>query len=711
MDERSGQSQERKEHDASHGSTPPARRAPLRHLVAVVLYILLTVALTWPLARHVTEKIVIHDRLTILAPYYHLYLVAWHHHAMDGEADGYWNCNILYPHPCVLTYFESLFAPAAMTWPAHLATDNATLCYNLVVMSAFVLNGLAAYALVLAVGLSWPIALLAGAMLAFCPYFFGEIYCLAMLLLYPAGFLLAAMHRMLGRPSWLSVGLAGVCGVWLVLTCYQYTLFVSLFCVLWLVWFVRRLPWRRLWYKLLVVGIVCAALVLPILTTVKHTHEEMGFYHGPSLPMTWLRMLVPATGQWLYHDVLGVHVREHRDDLDPIVCFPGLAFAALAAVGAWIALFGSAETDDERRRRHVYRFYLIASVLSVGFAFGLWVMQFGSVRIPGPYALLFVTLSPFSSVRSVYRFFIVGQLLATVPAGLGVRRCVGLAGSTGGRFGIAAGIVAFALLESIWVPLKLDGAPGRPEDAHPNYLKAAEIDPKAPLIELPVPELAESVRRAPLDALYTAGSIHTWQPLVNGFASYSPGLYEQLRPVMAEFPSPKAMRHLRALGVRFVHVRGAFMPSGWRGKVRRTPSLREIAGDGDDVLYELRESERVTLTEWRDRASFRIELEPNQPRVLRATAELRLSYSDTIPVLPGDELTRWTITWHPKDDGRELARQEVDVRDSFWLTRESNTISVPITPPTAVAGAVDIRARAIDRKTGTTIGESDVPKP
>ncbi len=680
-----------------------------RHGLAVLLYIVLTIALTWPLARHAADKIAIHRSLTILAPYYHFYLVAWHHHAMDGEAGGYWDCNVFHPHPRVLTYFESLFAPAAATWPVHRATDNATLCYNLVALSAFALNGLGAYALVLAVGLSWPVALLAGAMMAFCPYFFGEIYCLATLLLYPAGFLLASMHRMLRCPSWPSVVLAGLCGVWLVLACYQYTLFVSIFCVLWLVWFVRRMPWRRAWYKLLIVGIVCGAFVLPLLRTVKHTHEEMGFYHGPTLPMTWLRMLIPATGQWLYHDVIGIHVREHRSDLDPIVCFPGLAFGILAAVGAWAAVFGSAESDEERRRRHAARFYLVASVLAVGFAFGLWV-HLGPARVPGPYALLFMTLSPFSSVRSVYRFFIVGQLFAAVLAGLGLKRCVGLASSGGGRVGIAIGIAAFALLESIWVPLEVRDAPGRPSDVHPNYLKAAEIDPNAPLIELPIPELSKSLRRAWLDALYTASTIHTWQPIVNGFASYSPGLYEQLRPVMAEFPSPTSLRYLRALGVRFVHVRGGVMPKGWREEVRRTPSLREIASEKSTVLYELRDSERVVLTDWQGKTSFRIEPEPNNPEVLRATVELRLSYSEVIPVLPGDELTRWTIVWLAGDDA-EVARQDVDVRDSFWLAREANTISVVIRPPSSVDRGTKLKARAIDRKTGETIGVGDVPAP
>jgi len=689
-------------------STGPATDVPDRparfrcHVLAVAVYVLLTAALTWPLVSHVTTKIAIHRNYTVLAPYYHFYLVAWYHHTFDRGLADYWHPNIFYPHPHVLTYFESLSAAAAMTWPAHLASHNATLCYNLVVLGAFVLNGLGTYVLALRLGLSWRVALFAGGAMAFCPYMFGEIYCLATLLLYPAPLLLAAIHRLMDRPTWPAVILVGVCGLWLLATCYQYALFCSLFCAGWMLWFVRRMPWRRLWYKLLVVGAVCAALAMPMLWTVKRTHKEMGFYHGPTLPMSWLQMLVPATQQRLYRDALGIRVRQDRGDLDPVVCFPGLTFGLLAAVGAWAVLFGAADTDDARRRRHAYRFCLAASVAAVLLAMGLWI-RLGPIKIPGPYALLFLTLSPFSSVRSVYRFYIFGQLFAAILAGLGLRRCLGALSTTRARRLVAGVAVCLLLVESIWIPLRLEPTGGRPADVHPLIRRVADLDPNAPFIQLPIPT---DLRRSPLDALYIADSIHTWQPMVNGFASYWPGLYEELRPVMAEFPSFKAIRYLRALGVRYVLVHESLWPKKSAESlesIKRFTALREIQRHDRSALYELTESARRSLAGWQGKTRFDIERNPKSKLKARGSVSFELDLREVIPVLPGDPCTRWTLRWRDASD-QVIQTQTIHVRDSHWLTHEQDALTEPIELP-AQPGTYTVEA--VDQRCARKLGSCD----
>ncbi|MBN1343449.1 MAG: hypothetical protein JXQ73_12250 [Phycisphaerae bacterium] len=682
---------------AAEDPGPPSPCPTWRHHAAAGgLYLVLTIALTWPLAAHVADKVAVHPKLTMLVPFCHLYQVAWNHHALDRGLEGFWDCNIFYPHPRVLTYFESLFVPAWATWPIHRLTHNATLCYNLIVLTAFILNALAAYALALQMRLSWRLAVLVGSAVAFCPYLFEEIYCLPMLMLYPAAFLLAATHRLLSRPTWGATALAGLCGLWLVTSCYQYALFASLLCLGWVVWFVRDVPWRRLWYRLLAVGVVCGALVYPLLSTVKRTHRDMGFYHGPSVPMHWLQMLIPASHQWLYADVLGIEVRTARGDLDPIVCFPGIALAGLAAVGAGSALFSHAESRQDRRRRHAYRFCLIASLLSVLLAMGIWI-QLGPVRVPGPYALLMLLLSPFSSVRSVYRFYVFGHLFAAVLAGVGLGRCLELASTGRGRTILGAAVALLILIESLWIPLNLEPVGGRPTDVHPLYAKAAELDPNAPMIEVPVPQ---DVRRAPLDALYTAASIHTWQPIVNGYASYYPGLYEELRPVMAEFPSSKSIAYLRALGVRFVLVRGLARRAPGDQSIQAYPSLRKIDRSGQDVLYELADTNRRSLNDRMPDTTFQVEPDPGSKRVAIGRLTFKLGFRDVIPVLPGDRGTRWTLTWRNAAD-QTVRTQVVRVRNSHWLTKEKNVLQETVELP-AAPGPYTIQA--VDQRDGRTLG-------
>jgi len=242
------------------------------------------------------------------------------------------------------------------------------------------------------------------------------------------------------------------------------------------------------------------------------------------------------------------------------------------------------------------------------------------------------------------------------------------------------GLVAVSCLlaESVWVPLNLVAVRGRPGDVHPLYRRLAELDLNAPLMELPVPKTAE---QSTLDALYTFSSIHTWQPLVNGYASYIPGLYRELCEVMAEFPSSRAIRHLQALGVRYVLLRGAHMSEEALKAVKRFPSLRQVERCEPDVLYELSDSNRRSLDEWMGETRFRIERGFGVRGQARARLEFKLAASEVIPVLPGDRSTRWRLNWRDASN-RVIQTQALTVRNSHWLTAESNTLGEPIDLPT-----------------------------
>ncbi len=646
------------------------------HGLAVAVFLLLTVALTWPLTREMATKIALHPRRSFLVSYHHIYVSAWYHHVFDEGLDNYWNTNVFYPHPRTLTYSESLLVPSVATWPVHLATRNATLCYNLIVLGAFFLNGLCTYVFALEFGLSRRLALLAGGALAFCPFMLHEIYCPIMLQFYPVPLLLAALHRLIRRPSWPGAILVGVCGLWLLTTCYQYTLFCALFCVLWVAWFARRLGWRRLWYKLLVVGSVCAVPAWALLSTVKATHREMGFSRTETIPLTWSELLLPAKDQRLYRDVLGIRYREKLEIPSNNVCFPGLTITLLALVGTVSAVRRRASAEGDAYRSLVRRFCVVAGaaglVLSLGSSIHL-----GSLEIPGPYALLSWVLPPFGSVRSVYRFFVFGQFFAVLLAGLGLQRCAERAATRWGRGLIGLGAVVLLLAESIWVPLNLWEARSTPSDVHPLYEYLAQTDPNAPLIEVPVPIGAESYL---LEGLYIFSTIHTWQPLVNGYASYSPGLYEELRPVMAHFPSTGTLRYLRALGVRYVLVRESHLPEETVLSTRDCSELRKVQRHESDVLYALGGSERRSLNDRKNEARLLIVQDPDSESGASVRLEFGLKAGEVIPVLPGDRATRFRLVWRD-GSSRVVKTQLVAIRNSRWLTPTRNHLSGPAELP------------------------------
>ncbi len=681
----------------SHMVAPPSSGARLRrHLAAAAIHLILTGVMTWPMILHLGSKIPLVPKWTLLVPYHGLYIIAWTHHALDTGLSRYWDANIFYPHPRVMTYSENILSPVVSTWPVHRLSHNITLSYNLIILGAFFLTALGTYLWVSQLGLARGVSVVAGGAMAFCPYMIAESYCLVTLFIYPVPFLMASLHRLIDRPTWVRAVLAGLCGIWLLTSSYQYALFAIVFCALWFLWFCRRIPWGRLWYKLLVVGAVCLGLVVPLFVTIKRNHRDMGFYHGPTLPMTWPQLLVPGVQQRLYYNGFGITFRDRRDDVGPVVCFPGITFGLLAGIGGVTALFRKTAGPAERRTRYVYRFYLAAALLALLFSLGLWI-RVGPLKIPGPYGLLFLTLPAFNSVRSVYRFYVFAQLFATVLMALGLERCLRAIASAGWRATVAAAAVLLIAVEYVGIPLDMQKVGGTPDDVHPLYKRLAEINPKAPLIELPVPT---TVRRTPLDALYMFNSVHTWQPLVNGYASYWPGLYEELRPVLEDFPTVMGLRHLTALGVQYVLVHEMWMPPRSLEALKETEALKEVARDGQDVLYALKDSQRRYLDEWEGETRFRIFPDEKDPRKALGVLAFDLDVRDVLPVLPGDRATKWRLEWR-NASGRMVHSETVAVRNSHWLSYRRNELREIINLPQA-AGLYDVVA--IDVKTGRSLG-------
>ncbi len=618
-------------------------------------------------------------------------MLAWIHHALDDGLERYWNANVFYPHRRTLTYSESFLAPSLLCWPIHLLTGNLTLCYNLVVLSSFFLNGVAVYLLALRFRLPWRAAVASGMAFAFCPYLFHEIYNPIMLLTYPAVFLWVCLHRLLHRPSRLGVVLAGFCSLWLLTTSYQYTLFCAVFCGIWLVWFARRIPWRRLWLPACVTGIVVLAAAWLWLAPVRQTHGEMGLQQARRFPLNWNEFLLPAVGQRLYYDVLGLRLRDPDKVLTEDVCFPGLAVGILMLCGGWAAIRGAGGQDAQADsdRLHAWRFCVVVFVAGVVLAMGSTI-DVGMETVPGPYALLSWAVPAFASVRSVYRLYAVAQVFGAILAGVGLawltRRTSKVL-----RWGAPAAIAGLFVAESIWLPFDLHDAPTDRSDRHPLYARMEEQDPNAPVIEVPVPRGSEEIA---LDAIYMLNTIHTWQPLVNGYASFTPGLYEQLRPLMKGFPSEISVACLRALGVHFVLVHTKYLPPEAVEAIRSCPHLEEVALHDSDVLYALRNtrSQRLSPQEWQGKRRLRVYRDPESETGFSIRLAYALARKDVIPVLPGDEGTRWQIRWLDAS-GQVRKTQDVWIPDSRWLTSVRNgfevALSVPERPDKYTVQAVD----------------------
>jgi hypothetical protein len=216
-------------------------------LVATLAYTALTIAFTWPLGRGLARDI----PGDFGDPLLNCWILAWDAEhllrALGGDLaalGGYWNANIYFPQPLALAYSDHLTAQALQILPVYAITKSPVLCYNLLLLSTFVLSGLGMFLFARELTANRAAAFVAGLAYAFAPYRVGSIPHVQVLSSAWMGFALFGFRRFFetGRTR----PLAGAAAAWLAqnLSCGYYLLFFSPVLALYITW---ELTTRRLW--------------------------------------------------------------------------------------------------------------------------------------------------------------------------------------------------------------------------------------------------------------------------------------------------------------------------------------------------------------------------------------------------------------------------------------------------------------------------------
>ena len=147
--------------------------SPLSPFIAALVYLLIAVVFTWPLAAGLSRDIPWDLGDSLL----NAWILAWDaDHILrfftgDFSAlNGFWDANIFHPEPLTLAYSEHLIGQAIQIFPVYALTGNIILSYNLLFLSTFVLSGLGTYLFVREVTGSAPAGFVAGLIYAFAPY-------------------------------------------------------------------------------------------------------------------------------------------------------------------------------------------------------------------------------------------------------------------------------------------------------------------------------------------------------------------------------------------------------------------------------------------------------------------------------------------------------------------------------------------------------------
>jgi hypothetical protein len=521
----------------------------------------LTIALTYPLAFNLG---LIGYKLHVAGdPQYSVWNVAWVAHALTNDPLNVFNANIFFPHSWTLIYSEANLMAGALGAPVYWLTRNAYATHNFVVLSSFVLSAIGTYYLVRYLVNDRRAAVVGALCFAYCPYVFGHLPHIQLLMTAGIPFSLLAFHRLADRPSPLrgvalgtAMGLQG-------LACAYYAVFLAL--VIGIAVFVTaawRKTWadRRYWLAIAVAATVAIAVVAPLFLPYVVLQRDTGF--GRALEQSrrwsanWLSYATSAmyASSWLHAGRTG-----WTD-----VLFPGLLATIFGLVGIMAI----------RRTTGIQRYYVALYAVIAGFA--LW-ESFGPKA--GLYTLTYYTVPAFTFLRAPSRFGILVTFGLAIIAAITFARL--LERSRRATL-LATASIALGVVESSapvpWTP--------NPPIA-PVYHYLADL-PRAALIEFPLYSKARNFMRT---RYMVASTVH-WKPLVNAYSDLTPAAFDTSRDVLASFPSNEAFARMPE-GVRYAifHVeeyRKNNVLAELEGRLTAfSPHLKRVFADDTTWLYEI----------------------------------------------------------------------------------------------------------------------------
>jgi hypothetical protein len=391
----------------------------VRHSVVALLYLGITVVMTWPIAARIDRDI----PSDLGDPAFVAGVMAWaaeHWLAFfTGDiaaAARFWDAPIFYPERVTIAYSEHFAIQSLLTLPAYALTRNPVLSYNLAFLATYVIGAFGMYLLVRELsgqrdGFS-SAGFVAGLAFAFSPYRVATLPHLQVLSAQWMPYVFLGLHRYVRTRN--TDGLVGAgAALWAQnLSSGYYMLFFSPFVVLFAViavWAHRA--WRewRVWRDVVITGAVSVIATLPFawpyLARTGGTRRAFAeVIHYSADVYSWLTAS-PLLHVW--GDLRWLNKSEGY-------LFPGATVVVLAVIGIWSA---------SRRSRLVAVFGAAALVLSVWLAFGPQVqISTQPVQIPALYRVLWEYLPGFNAARVPSRFATITVLALSLLAGFALLR-------------------------------------------------------------------------------------------------------------------------------------------------------------------------------------------------------------------------------------------------------------------------------------------------
>jgi hypothetical protein len=515
-------------------------RSLVRAALVPALYLVIALVQTAPLGLHLTTCIPFGNYPAPTVPRFNLWTLWWNSDRLLHGYRGYWQAPIFYPESYSFAYSEPEWLTGLFASPVWAIGDSPALAYNVVLLTAFTLNGWCGYLLLRRLHVRfWP-AVWGGMIMEMLPTTADQLGVLQSTILFPIPMTLAAVRRF-GESGRLWPALASA--LWMAACYHMSSNTALLFGPVALLGFVL-LAGRRVFQprSAAILGLAALSgglLIGPMATVQGGILRKV----EPYRPASMIAGTSAHFGTYTHMPVTNL-LRRRPPDRQVATLYPGTSVLVVAAVGAWYGL--------RRRRLRRWTIYLVLAaagcvLLSFGpLLGGEWLGSF----LSAPYELLSRYYPGFRFARNLWRFGALAQVFLAMLVGLGLAACFGL-GQRRRHGAIVGSLAVLALgLDLLATPVPLLDLGENP--THFEWVRwLRDSPPETTVIHLPMPSatMPEDFERT---TYWMDCQMYHGRRMANGYAAYVPGPASLLMQVMPRFPDADSIRALQYFGIDHV---------------------------------------------------------------------------------------------------------------------------------------------------------------
>ncbi len=537
-------------------------RPAVQKLGALLLFIALTIVMTWPQARNMSTQVHNSDD-----PLLSIWRLAWIAHILPNQPAELLNGNIFYPEERTLGYSDAVLLQGVVAAPFIWAGVSAIAVYNGVLLFSMALSGWAMWLYAARLTGNAAAAVVAGVIYAFVPFRFDHFMHLELQATFFLPLALLAVERLVEtrskRDAWLLT--AAVVGEIFSGIYYAVFLVTSLMIILPFRLKFLDAPARKQIVKALLPAAVVAAIVVApymlVYVSNRATLGERKVHDIASFSATPENYLA-ATPENVVHGEWSAAFGTSERRL-----FPGVIALLLCVAGA---------RSTDRRRATLLICGLVGLILSLGLNTPI-------------YEWIRTVIVPYRGLRAPARASILVFLAIAGLAAYGYLRLV----HRRSKAMVNAGAVAVTLLLLAEYRTHLGSWLTLPDQPAQVYRWLA-TQPRVVVAEVPFAE-PNGLDRI-YDGLYMFNSTYHWQPIVNGYSGFFPRSFMELAHEMEQFPDNRSIAYLKNRGVDIIVVHGRLLGTARYGEITGTllrhPELEATAQfdepGGTDMAFRIR---------------------------------------------------------------------------------------------------------------------------